>query len=124
MVVGRFVVGVPLVNNAPCAWFLAGWFLGRLFLGGWFVVLGSWWLVPCWVVPWWLVPWWFVPCWLLVGGGYLHTLNLVPLLVGVPLVNNAPCAWFVVLGSLVGCSLVVGSLELVPCWLVVVTCIP
>ena len=60
-----------------------------------------------------LVPWWFV----LVGSGYLHALNLVPCWL--------VCPWLVLVGSYLH------TLELVSCWLVslvgswlAVTCIP
>ena len=85
------LVGVPLVNNAPCAWWWLPACLGVcvLLVGGWWwlpaflgacallvgagcllvACLGGWLVVGRFVVCGYLhalelVPWWFVPCWL------------------------------------------------------------
>ena len=135
---GRFVVGVPLVNNAPCAWWwlpacleprVLGWcVLGRFVVGGYLHALE---LVLCWLVC--LVGSWLVcpllmylgacvlagscPCWFVVRGWLPACLEPRVLLVGV-------LGRFVVGGYLHALNLVsLVGVSLVGSWLAV-TCMP
>ena len=108
---------VRVLGFCPCwfvPWWLVGWWLAvtcgwcawwwlPACLGAYALVVGvSLWLVCLVVVtcmPWWFVPWWLVCPWLVLVGGYLCTLELVP--------------WLVLVGSGY-----LHALNLVPWWLV------